>query len=96
MADTRDAGVRARAVPVAVRDGVMGVALESDRGGGGNVPRPRDELRVDGPPGLAEAVVDAKVAVCDRSRRGSVGSSGGEGEVAPVSDSSSGERRGWD
>ena len=33
MADTRDAGVRARAVPVAVRDGVMGVALESDRGG---------------------------------------------------------------
>ena len=96
MADTRDAGGRACVVPVAVRDGVMGVALESNRGGGGNVPRPRDELRVDGPPGLAEVVVDAKVAVCDRSRRGSFGSSGGEGEVSPVSDSSSGERRGWD
>ena len=47
MADTRDAGGRARAIPIAVRDGVMGVALESDRGGGGDVTRPRDELRVD-------------------------------------------------
>ena len=47
VADTRDAGGRARAVPIAVRDGVMGVALESNRGGGGDVTRPRDELRVD-------------------------------------------------
>jgi len=72
----------------------MGVALWSDRGGGGNVPRPCDELRVDRPPELSEAVVNAKLAVCDRSRRGSPGSGGGEGEFSSGSDNSSGERRG--
>ena len=92
--DTRDAGVRACAVLVALRDGVMGVALWSDRGGGGNVPGRRDKLHVDQPPELSEAVVNAKLVVCDRSRRGSPGSGGGEGEFSSVSDNSSGERRG--
>ncbi len=88
------AGVLARAVPVAVRDGVIGVAPWSDWRGVGNIPR--DELRVDRPPEFSEAVLNAEIAVCDRSRRGAPGRDGVEGELSPVSDNSLGERRGWD